>query len=808
MAGFFFRRILFPIILWFLIVALSTTLIPAEYADFRFLPAIVYTIVVVYWWLTSLARWLVRRWRWVTVAYLLTNFAVGVALMGGFFAASLALAHYDQRLSVVAGLVGLIAGPGWLIYSIIHLLRYGQRRRKGILWRLLADWLEQVTEEPARTKQSPAPAKKQKATQEPRRTAPTTRTPSSSPATRAAPSKPIYTSVGAGGDRAPAAGVAIPPRATSQRLVGNDPQEFVRQAQEWALRQEYVGNYVPFEATAPTYRQMSFEQEQWYFYWRTQLRQGKFLATDQSYLLVYVYELLNLAGVNSPTDARDRLVTFWQFYRGLQPKLDGYLVDWVADFGILQELPESPLAWYAHALSVGAASRNTETLQLEAWHQEGRDYSALPSNALYELAGYATQQNKFYQSYQKELGLDDALKRGVEVIDQYVQQSQRLSLYELHLPTPTQTVVRLPLQGAIHLYPSRPLVIGRVRPWLTEATLKNDLKAILRYTENILRTQANFKTKLRGIVISSAWASVLDQAFVKVIPKRVVNIDLAGAAALQRESDELRQRLLKAEDATAPEGEATLSSVEAQLLPVAEKAAVSSGDLSHIQRPANTPDGLLTDLPSLAAILGNGNSEGIALLRSLRDHNWQSTPTNLNVGGKNNFVSVLYDQINERALTELGDALIFIEGDEWVVAEDYRDEITYLLDHPDFAVSLPATHSVPLQAEVTSSEGGQLDLIPAGWEEFVRRMQSSNWATLAIVAEQAEVMAKLEALARSHYVTANQLLDQTNEIGLDTVGDNLIDVATTPPQIIDEYSEPLRALLLWAKENEQIEGLP
>jgi hypothetical protein len=46
-----------------------------------------------------------------------------------------------------------------------------------------------------------------------------------------------------------------------------------------------------------------------------------------------------------------------------------------------------------------------------------------------------------------------------------------------------------------------------------------------------------------------------------------------------------------------------------------------------------------------------------------------------------------------------------------------------------------------------------------------------------------------------------------NETGLETVGDNLIDVAKPSPQVIDEYREALEALLLWAQEHDQIEGL-
>jgi hypothetical protein len=364
-----------------------------------------------------------------------------------------------------------------------------------------------------------------------------------------------------------------------------------------------------------------------------------------------------------------------------------------------------------------------------------------------------------------------------------------------------------------------------VRPWLTETTLKADLRSILRYTENILRTQAAFRTKLRGVTLPPAWAALLDQAFVKAPPKRVVNIDLAGAAALQRESDELRRRLLAAEEIDAKaanESEVAPSVPTPQLAPVVESSAPASPASPQIQRPADAPDGLLTDLSALTAIMGDANSEATVLLRALRAQQWQSKPATLPLTGNNQFVSLLFDRINERALAQLGDALLFIESDEWVVAEDYRDEIAYLLDHPDFTGKVAASEAVPVAAASASSNvampsaatvGEQADLIPSGWEECVRQMSPLGWATLAIVLAgaatgQDEVMSKLETLARSHVVTANQLLDQTNEVGLNSVGDNLIDVATTPPQVIEEYRDALTALVRWAQAHDQIEGLP
>lgn len=726
MLGKIVKRVLLPLILWFPIVVIPALFISEQYSTFQLLPALVYTTSILYWWLTGLARWLLRRWKQVILAYLLNNFTIALTLTSVLLIISYTISEAYPTWSSLSGFVGLLAGPLWLIWSITHLIRYGQRRKsKSLLWRMLSAWfadddvspVPQVEKKPKVYVSDMRPVVSSKPVTSTAAVASTL--PAESSPTKQNLRKSLFTQFPAVED-SEARGVVIPSRPQRQssqeaslaqhseaRVTigsGDAATEFVRDGKQWAIRQERVAVYVPFESYWPTYRQMSSAQQRWYFYWRTQVRQGNLLTTDLSYLFVYVYELINLIGVNSPAMARDQLVAFWQHYRLLQPKLDGYLVDWIADFTVIHALAPSPLSWYAHALATNAAvSKNQELLFLEAWHHQGRDYAPVPSRFFYKIANYATGQNKFYQAYHQELALDQALKRGIETVDGYVQQTQQCSLFELDLPAQSQTVVRVPLQGAVHIYPDMLIVIAHVRPWLAEATLPENLKAILRYTENILRTQAAYKTKLRGVTLSPAWASVLQQAFVKTAPKRTVTIDLASAATLQRESDELRQRLLAASESeaddvvTLPLADASPSNASATVIPNVKPTPVLPGVIlgsSYAQRPEDTADGLLTDLPSIAAIMGNPASEATALLRALQAHDWQMTPkqlAELKSIDQSGFVNLVYDRVNERAVTEIGDALIFVEGDEWVVAEDYRDEIAYILEHPDFVENLSAT---------------------------------------------------------------------------------------------------------------------
>ena len=175
----------------------------------------------------------------------------------------------------------------------------------------------------------------------------------------------------------------IRPAPKSERVIYETPGDrFVQEAQQLVDRTAPLTEPVPFMQYYPTYNAMSSEQLRWYLYWRDQFRQGNAISTDLSYLFVHIYEGLNLIGFNNAQAAFDHLVALWTQYRPLQPKLDRYLVDWLADFVVVHRLPIDPLDWYARALLIGNTGGDVD-LAFTAWIN-GRDYSTFPLDLLFQ----------------------------------------------------------------------------------------------------------------------------------------------------------------------------------------------------------------------------------------------------------------------------------------------------------------------------------------------------------------------------------------------------------------------------------------
>ena len=152
--------------------------------------------------------------------------------------------------------------------------------------------------------------------------------------------------------------IPIPARTQNDSFrasFSRNETHFVEQARGYVDRTETQAEPVSFMQYWPTYESMDAAQQRWYFYWRTQLRLGNRLPTDLSYLFVHIYEVINMIGFESPDEAFKHLDDFWRYYRQLQPKLDRYLPDWIADFIVLHQLAPNALDWYSEVSKVAEA---------------------------------------------------------------------------------------------------------------------------------------------------------------------------------------------------------------------------------------------------------------------------------------------------------------------------------------------------------------------------------------------------------------------------------------------------------------------
>lgn len=97
--------------------------------------------------------------------------------------------------------------------------------------------------------------------------------------------------------------------------------------------------FAQFYSYMPQYSQLTKPQKDYYFYWRSEMRKGRFIKTDYSYLYLCVYEIINLPDLVAPKDGIMMLCRLWKEYRTDLPRIDMYFSIWVRDYCLVHELP-------------------------------------------------------------------------------------------------------------------------------------------------------------------------------------------------------------------------------------------------------------------------------------------------------------------------------------------------------------------------------------------------------------------------------------------------------------------------------------
>ncbi len=115
--------------------------------------------------------------------------------------------------------------------------------------------------------------------------------------------------------------------------------QFISDAARYANIKGKEAAQTPFFSYFPQYAQMNRRQLAWYLWWRENVRQGSYPETDYAYILLYVFELLNLpvGGAQAET-YRDVMARVWTVYRKAYPQLDHYMCEWLCDYCLIHQL--------------------------------------------------------------------------------------------------------------------------------------------------------------------------------------------------------------------------------------------------------------------------------------------------------------------------------------------------------------------------------------------------------------------------------------------------------------------------------------
>lgn len=288
-------------------------------------------------------------------------------------------------------------------------------------------------------------------------------------------------------------------------------EQFYRHAHQFASHKGVPTAPQDFFSYMPQYTQMNAAQMNYYFWWRTNFCEGKCLPAAYSYLLLYLYEIINLDDVLAPLEGLKSMLRLWLSYREQYPRLDAFLCEWIVDYSLLHGLPapELPHALYRELL--GTCKLKEFFVPLE----EGGD--ALSMAVLLFCNNYDYTKSKFYT---KESAADyhRILKGAIGAALDF------LKAEDGNLPMGTSgvsTVTRDTFAGAICSYRLRRRIEVDFTSFSRTHELRYLMSDVLKYAENALRAARGIKSRLSIYALSVPLREALDAYLVGVLPPRM-----------------------------------------------------------------------------------------------------------------------------------------------------------------------------------------------------------------------------------------------------------------------------------------------
>lgn len=403
--------------------------------------------------------------------------------------------------------------------------------------------------------------------------------------------------------------------------------------------------FAPFYSYMPQYSQLTREQKSYYFYWRDCIRRGKFIKTDYSYIYLFVYEILNLPEKIPPNEGVLLLCNLWKEYRSALRRIDSYFAVWIQDYCLIYDLkcPMEIIRDFIFDVIEVSSFKEFFLSDTEETSSHGVD-----SMVAY-LSDYDWRRGKFVSGEHSELYkkcmrgamgrvISEAFKGGVP------KDGQPASITREAFPHSLCThAVKCRL--TIEYYP-----VAR------DTALRDIFTGSVRYTENKLRGLIGIKSRLAVRNLDDRYKSVIDGYFSELLTKAEKKRDKASAPVYEKMYD--------AEDFGfssygADEIEKMSWNTTLRLIPEEEKNEIldvkmeQNGDFTKTNEGIESRDekrdsyGLSqNDIAKIALSLDSGFSD-----------------------------DSIAERINEAFYSGFGDIILELDGDRYVIIEDYREEI-------------------------------------------------------------------------------------------------------------------------------------
>jgi len=154
----------------------------------------------------------------------------------------------------------------------------------------------------------------------------------------------------------------VPEKIRQMRLLasGNNSNIYdftLRRARIFYVQAKFMEDYeddFPWEGEmrlyAPSYQDLGTKQLRGYFTWRSKIRKGDYEKNADAFADIYIFELLNGIGVQSPEESIEKLLEFEKKYAGETAGsvlMQRFIRQWIFEFAVVNGMDRETLLSYA-----------------------------------------------------------------------------------------------------------------------------------------------------------------------------------------------------------------------------------------------------------------------------------------------------------------------------------------------------------------------------------------------------------------------------------------------------------------------------
>lgn len=421
---------------------------------------------------------------------------------------------------------------------------------------------------------------------------------------------------------------------------------------------------VPFFSYTPQYSQMNRAQLSYYFWWRENVRKGEYISADYSYVLLYLYELINLAEESDKQKTLDMMCNIWLHYGNEHPFVSKYLGEWVCDFCLIHRLPVP-----SERLRPIYPTIMKSCLVKEFYVTGGRGgVGKVCSDTLIDIASAYDYRKSRYATEDR---LPTMRKHLVGALNRVLSDNEEGNplLDGMRVRIADNSATRISYSGALCSKNIRRRIEIDYYSFTKSYELRYLVSDILKYSENRLRKIWGIKSRLNIYALPTSIKKCIDGYFDEIMPafesaqKKEKNFE-SGAAEYEKLYDVPRAPLSLSEAARIEESSWETTKI---LVETFEDDSEKTENIEESVSPdANTvknvgvsfSEKLGEGLDFLLAVLANNVAEQRRITERL------SVPSEM-----------LVDEINELAADLLGDVLIEEDGEGYTVIPDYREMV-------------------------------------------------------------------------------------------------------------------------------------